>query len=45
VNAGELGSLVAAPPLDKRTLDGHDASMVPLFGDRSDSRTSDTAEE
>jgi len=44
-DAGEQESLFASSAPDQRTLDGRDASMVPLFGDRSDRRTSDTTEE
>ena len=44
-DAGEQESLFASSTPGQRTLDGHDASMVPLFGDRSDSRPSDTTEE
>jgi hypothetical protein len=45
VDAGAQGSLFASPNPDQRTLDGRDASLVPLFGDRSDRRPVDTAEE
>lgn len=44
VDAGEQESLFASPNPGQRTLDGRDASMVPLFGDRSN-RRSDTAQE
>jgi hypothetical protein len=42
-DAGEQEPLFASSTPGQRTLDGRDASMVPLFGDRSDSRPSDTA--
>ena len=45
VDTGEQEPLFASPNPGQRTLDGRDASMVPLFGDRSDRRASDTAEE
>ncbi|AXG08262.1 hypothetical protein DU500_17375 (plasmid) [Haloplanus rubicundus] len=45
VDAGKQESLFASSSPGQRTLDDRDASMVPLFGDRSDSRPSDTAEE
>jgi hypothetical protein len=44
-DAGEQESLFASSTPGQRTLDGRDASTVPLFGDRSDRRSSDTAEE
>jgi len=44
VDIGEQEPLFASPNPGQRTLDGRDASMVPLFGDRSDHR-SDTAKE
>ncbi|MFC6942597.1 hypothetical protein ACFQE8_21980 [Salinirubellus sp. GCM10025818] len=45
VDAGEQEPLFASSTPGQRTLDDRDASMVPLFGDRSDRRSSDTAEE
>lgn len=45
VDAGKQEPLFASSTPGQRTLDDRDASMVPLFGDRSDSRPSDTAEE
>jgi hypothetical protein len=45
VDAGEQEPLFASSTPGQRTLDDRDASMVPLFGDRSDRRPSDTAEE
>jgi len=44
-DAGEQESLFASSTPGQRTLDDRNASMVPLFGDRSDRRSSDTAEE
>jgi len=44
VDAGEQEPLFASSTPGQRTLDGHDASMLPLFGDRSDRRSPDTAE-
>ena len=44
-DAGEQESLFASSTPGQRTLDGHDASMVLLFGDWSDRRSSDTADE
>jgi len=45
VDVGDQEPLFASSTPDQRTLDGRDASTVPLFGGRSDSRASDTAEE
>ena len=45
VDAGEQEPLFASSTPGQRTLDDRDASMVPIFGDRSDRRSSDTAEE
>ena len=45
VDAGEQGSLFASSTAGQRTLDGRDASVVPRFGDRPDSRSSETPEE
>ena len=45
VDAGEQEPLFASSTPGQRTLDGRDASMVPMFSDRSDRRSSDTAEE
>jgi hypothetical protein len=44
-DAGEQEPLFASSTPGQRTLDGHDASMVPLFGDRADTPASDTPEE
>ncbi|GAB6862684.1 hypothetical protein ACFR97_16265 [Haloplanus litoreus] len=45
VDAGEQEPLFASSTPGQRTLDDCDASMVPLFGDRSDRQLSDTVEE
>ena len=45
VDTGKQEPLFASSTPGQRTLDDRDASMVPLFGDRSDRRSSDTAEE
>ena len=45
VDAGEQEPLFASSTPGQRTLDGRDASMVPLFGDQFDRRPVDTAEE
>jgi hypothetical protein len=45
VDAGGQGSLFASPNPGQRTLDGRDASMVPLFGDQFDRRPEDIVEE
>jgi len=45
VDAGKQEPLFASSTPGQRTIDDRDASMVPLFGDRSDRRSSDTAEE
>jgi hypothetical protein len=44
VDASEQEPLFVSPNPGQRTLEGRDASMVPLFGDRSN-RRSDTAQE
>ena len=44
-DAGEQESLFVSSTPGQRTLDGHDASTVPLFDDWSNRRSSDTAEE
>jgi hypothetical protein len=44
VEAGEQEPLFASSTPGQRTLDDRDASTIPLFGDRSDRRSSDTAE-
>jgi hypothetical protein len=44
-DSGEQEPLFASSTPGQRTLDGRDASMVPRFSDRSNSRSSDTAEE
>jgi hypothetical protein len=45
VDAGKQEALFASSIPGQQTLDDRDASMVPLFGGRSDRRSSDTAEE
>jgi hypothetical protein len=45
VDAGRQEPLFASSTSGQRTLDGRDASTVPLFGDWSDRRSSDIAEE
>jgi len=45
VDAGEQEQLFASSIPGQQVLNGRDASTVPRFGDRSDSRASDTVEE